>query len=186
MSRWILSTGRTSDDFFLPRSRAAFASACAHFSMALGNVALTRCSTSSQLWGCAAHSMPSSWRMRASMYSSASDIAVHDGCTCLWTCATQRLQSDSSVPARHISEGAAPCPCCLAPCPNSLVPRAGLHSHLPVFNFFFFKQIIAVFVFSDSRWTVSAYHLLPTKLCADLISFACYSVKVCPTWSFVL
>ena len=27
-----------------------------------------------------------------------------------------------SVPARHISESAAPCPYCLAPCPNSLAP----------------------------------------------------------------
>ena len=28
-----------------------------------------------------------------------------------------------SLPARHISGGAAPRPCCLASCPNSLAPR---------------------------------------------------------------
>ena len=56
-----------------------------------------------------------------------------------------------SVPARHISESAAPCPYCLAP------PQ--LYSALPEFKgkkkfgfkfFFFFLSVIAVFVFSDS------------------------------------
>ena len=32
------------------------------------------------------------------------------------------MRSQSSVPARHISEGAAPCPYCLAPCPITQRP----------------------------------------------------------------
>ena len=51
-----------------------------------------------------------------------------------------RPGGNSSVPATHVSEGAAPCPYCLAPrpnciapCPNSLAPCAlpDLHSALP-------------------------------------------------------
>ena len=46
-----------------------------------------------------------------------------------------------SVPARHISEGAAPCPYCLAPCP--------IIQHPARIFFFFLQYLIAVFVFSD-------------------------------------
>ena len=49
------------------------------------------------------------------------------------------LANEYSVLARHISEGAAPCPYCLAPCPN-LQKK---------FFFFFLQNVIAVFVFSD-------------------------------------
>ena len=45
----------------------------------------------------------------------------------------------SSVPARHISEGAAPCPYCLAPCP--IIQRRP--------NVLFSQNVIAVFMFSD-------------------------------------
>ena len=47
----------------------------------------------------------------------------------------------TSVAARHIYEGAAPCPYCLAPCPN-LKPK------IIIIIFFFLQNVIAVFVFS--------------------------------------
>ena len=53
-----------------------------------------------------------------------------------------------SVPARHISEGAAPCPYCLAPCPIIQCPARIKKKKLNIF-FFFLQNVIAVFVSSD-------------------------------------
>ena len=55
-----------------------------------------------------------------------------------------------SVPARHISEGAVPCSYCLAPC----LYHARLYSALTEFKKknFALQNVIAIFVFSDSRY----------------------------------
>ena len=61
-----------------------------------------------------------------------------------------------SVPARHISEGAAPCPYCLAPCPIIQGPAQIIYiKNKLIFQFYLFfiylQNVIAVFVISDSR-----------------------------------
>ena len=58
-----------------------------------------------------------------------------------------------SVPARPISEGAAPCPYCLAPCPiyTAPCPNKIKIKFFIIFIFLFLQNVIAVFVFSDSR-----------------------------------
>ena len=50
-----------------------------------------------------------------------------------------------SVPARHISEGAAPCLYCLAPCPYCLALCPNYKNYI----FFYFRNVNAVFRFSD-------------------------------------
>ena len=62
--------------------------------------------------------------------------------------------------ARHISEGAAPCPYRLAPCPKSLAPcpiciAPWQNLKKKQKNFTLYIILISVFVFSDSRWTVN-------------------------------
>ena len=85
-----------------------------------------------------------------------------------------------SVPARPISEGAAPCPYWFAPCPICTRP-----ARIKKINFVLFLQnVIAVFVFSDSRCKNAC------KLLADLCpcfhqsptrpNFGRSRVKVCP------
>ena len=68
------------------------------------------------------------------------------------------LTGEPSVPARQIYEGSAPCPYCLAPCP--IIQRPARIIYLKKkFNknsnfflvFFNLQNVIAVFVFSDSR-----------------------------------
>ena len=83
-----------------------------------------------------------------------------------------------SVPARPISEGAAPCPYCIAPCPIYPAPCTNKNKQkllqTKFFLFFFILQnVIAVFVFSDSRCKnackmladlCACFHQLPAKL----------------------
>ena len=82
----------------------------------------------------------------------------------------------TSVPARHISEGAAPCPYWLAPCPIYKRPARIIEKII----FFFHLQNVTAVVFSDSRCKNAdlclCFHRLPTKSCADLVSFACWSM----------
>ena len=59
-----------------------------------------------------------------------------------------------SVSARPISEGAAPCPYWLAPCPiiqRHARMKKKLIKTKKIFFFFFLQNAIAVFVFSDNR-----------------------------------
>ena len=97
----------------------------------------------------------------------------------------QRTTLCYSDPARHISEGTAPCPYCLAPCPIIQRPAR-------IVYFYFFQNVIAVFVFSDIRCKNACkmladlcpcFHESPTKLCPDLVSFACWIVT--KFWSFM-
>ena len=83
-----------------------------------------------------------------------------------------------SVPARHISEGAVPCHYCLAPCPNSVAPFLNFFLILN-YNFCFcvFRQLTML---AD---LCSCFHKSPTKLCPDLVSFACWIVP--EFWAFV-
>ena len=89
-----------------------------------------------------------------------------------------------SVPSRRISEGAAPCPYCLAPCPIYTAPCPNIYKNyfiilLFLYIFFFLQNVIDVFVFAD-LWP--CFHQSPTKLCPDLVSFACWIVT--KFWSF--
>ena len=111
----------------------------------------------------------------------------------------------ASVPARHIYEGAAPCPYCLAPCPIIQRP-ARIRKKKKIincfFNFFIFLQnVIAVFVFSNSRCKNACNCL---QICTHVFincpqncaktsfhsraglwpNFGRSCVKVCFTWSF--
>ena len=96
---------------------------------------------------------------------------------------------DYSVPARHISEGAVPCPYCLTPC--QIIQRP-FPNYLLIFFFFFLQNVIAVFVFSDSRCKnacnclqicVRVFINRPQNCAhADLVSFACWIVT--EFWSF--
>ena len=94
-----------------------------------------------------------------------------------------------SVPARHISEGAAPCPYCLAPCPNSLAPCPIYMAPCPKKIKLSRIIVIAVFVFSDSRRTVNCLQICahvfidrPQNCAPDPVSFACWIVP--EFWSF--
>ena len=76
-----------------------------------------------------------------------------------------------SVPARHISEGAAPCPYCLAPCPIYTAPCPNTFLFLfftPNCCFCVFRQLMNCKMFAD---LCSCFHRSPTKLCPDLVSF---------------
>ena len=70
------------------------------------------------------------------------------------------------VPARRISEGAAPCPYCLAPCPiyPALCPnyllKFFIYFFVQHFYFFYLQNVIAVFVFSD-KMLVNACRFVP-------------------------
>ena len=86
-----------------------------------------------------------------------------------------------------ISEGAAPCPYWLAPCPIYTAPCPNLKK----IKIFFLQNVIAVFVFSDSRCKNACkmladlcpcFHQSPTKLCPDLVSFECWIVT--KFWSY--
>ena len=97
---------------------------------------------------------------------------------------TRIPQTWYSVPARHISEGAAPCLYCLAPCPNLKKKKWNL--------IFFLLNVIAVFVFSQGCKNACkmladlcpCFHRSPTKLCPDLVSFMCWIAT--EFWSFAL
>ena len=75
-------------------------------------------------------------------------------CICVYQCDTSSSLYSRlglwvhSVPARHISEGAAPCTYCLAPCPIIQRPVRIKKIIIKVF-WFFLSNVIAVFVFSD-------------------------------------
>ena len=96
-----------------------------------------------------------------------------------------------SVPARHIYEGAAPCSYCLAPCPTSLAPCPiyiapcpNLKENIIIFvtyNFGFgvFIQLMNCTMLAD---LYPCFHRSPTKLCPDLVSFACWIVP--KFWAF--
>ena len=99
---------------------------------------------------------------------------------------------NSSVPARPIYEGAAPCPYCLAPCPiyTAPCPNKNKNNNTNIY-FLFLQNVIAVFVFSDSRCKNACkmladlcpyFHQSPTKFCPGLVSFACWIVT--KFWSF--
>ena len=75
-----------------------------------------------------------------------------------------------SVPARHISESAAPCPYCLAPRPNSLVPcpsylapcpnslaPCSIYSALPEYNFFCTYNFCFCFQTADELYNASRF-----------------------------
>ena len=97
-----------------------------------------------------------------------------------------------SVPARHIYEGAATCPCCRAPCPIYQRPEK---------KKIILQNVIAVFVFSDSRCKKACKMLADlcpcshrSQDCAQILfrsraglcpNFGRSHVKVCP-WSFTL
>ena len=90
-----------------------------------------------------------------------------------------------SVPARHISEGAAPCLYCLAPCP--IIQRPARIKKKELFidlfkNFIYLQNVIAVFVFSDVgvKMLVKSCRFVPMfssiahKIVPDLVSFMCW------------
>ena len=96
-----------------------------------------------------------------------------------------------NVPARHIYEGAARCPYCLAPCPNSLAPcpiyiaparilKKKLHIKKN-YNccFCVFRQPMNCKLLAD---LCPCFHRSLKKLCPDLVSFACWIVP--EFWSF--
>ena len=90
-----------------------------------------------------------------------------------------------SVPATHISEDAAPCPYCIAPCPNFrapcpiyIAPLPELKTnfvHIILYNLCFclFRQLMNCTMLRD---LCPCFHRSPTKLCPDLVSFACWIV----------
>ena len=92
---------------------------------------------------------------------------------------SNRLFLSNVVPARHVSEGAAPCPYCLAPCPNSLAP-CPIHSTLPELNFGVFRQLMNCIKLLANL--CPCFHRSLTKLCPDLVSFACWTVP--EFWAF--
>ena len=111
------------------------------------------------------------------------------------TLASSNNQCSSS---RHISEGAAPCPYCLEPDYPVLSPEL-LKNTKKLINFSKFvfckkkklPNVMAVLVVSDSRCKnacnclhicARVFHQSPTKLCPDLVSFACWIVP--ELWSF--
>ena len=80
----------------------------------------------------------------------------------------------------------APCPIYTAPCPNLLLKKKKKKK-----LFSFLQNEIVVFVFSDSRCknackmladSCPCFHQSPTKLCPDLVTFACWIVT--KFWSF--
>ena len=89
-----------------------------------------------------------------------------------------------SVAVRHISEGAAPCPYCLASCPNYLAPCPIYIAPYPNWKpNFVYILLYSNFCFCAFRqlmnWTMLAdlypcFHRFPTTLCSDLVSFACW------------
>ena len=83
-----------------------------------------------------------------------------------------------SFPARHISEGAAPCPYCLAPCPiyTAALPELAYNC-----CFFVFRQLMNGKMLAD---LCPCFHRSPTKLCPDFFSFVCWIVL--RFWSFAL
>ena len=108
-----------------------------------------------------------------------------------WFISKHITHTYNSVPARPISEGAAPCPYCIAPCPICTVPCPNLKKKKILNYFFILQNVIAVFVFSDSRCKNACkmladlcpcFHQSLTKLCQDLVSFACWMVT--KFWSF--
>ena len=90
-----------------------------------------------------------------------------------------------SVPARHISEGAAPCPYCLAPCPIIQHPARIFFFFFTIFNscFCVFRQGCknACKMLAD---LCPCFHRSPTKLCSDLVSFMYWIAT--EFWSFAL
>ena len=95
-----------------------------------------------------------------------------------------------SVPARHISEGAAPCPYRLAPCPNSLAPRPIYIAPCPNRQQKYLEILFLCFQKADELYNAyiidlcSCFHRSATKLCPDLVSFACWIVP--EFWAFAL
>ena len=93
--------------------------------------------------------------------------------------------TECSVPARHISEGAAPCPYRLKPCPNSLVlcpiyiaPCASEKNITYNCCFSVSRQLMNCKLLAD---LCPCFHRSP-QLCPDLVSFAC---RIVPEfWSF--
>ena len=89
-----------------------------------------------------------------------------------------------SVPARHISEGAAPCPYWLAPCPIYKRPARIKKKKKIIFCFFppFTKCNCCCVFMLVLAYLCPCFHRSPTKLCPDLVSFACWIVT--KFWSF--
>ena len=114
--------------------------------------------------------------------------------SCRWRRSTSLCSSAaqhhyiSSVPARYISEGAAPCPYCLAPCPIIQRPARILKKK----KFWFTKCNCCFCVFRQGCKNACkmladlcpCFHQSPTKLCPGLVSFMCWIAT--EFWSFAL